>query len=70
MDPLATPDKARLTLTIIEAARVLGIGRGSCYALARSGRLPTVRLGRRLLVPRKALEAMVEVSPPAGGASR
>jgi excisionase family DNA binding protein len=50
-----------LTLSIEEAAELLGIGRSSAYEAARNGQLPTIRLGRRLLVPRPKLEAMLGV---------
>jgi excisionase family DNA binding protein len=36
-----------LLLTVPEAARHLGIAKGLAYAMARDGRLPTVRLGKR-----------------------
>jgi len=49
----------RLTLTVEEAAHLLGISRGLAYELARSGKLPVIRLGRRLLIPRIALERML-----------
>lgn len=49
----------RLTLTVEEAAHLLGISRGLAYELARSGKLPVIRLGRRLLIPRVALERML-----------
>ena len=49
----------RLTYTIEEAARVLGIGRSSAYQAARTGEIPVVRIGRRLLVPVGALESML-----------
>lgn len=49
----------RRTLTVEEAARALGIGRSAAYAAARSGELPTVKIGRRLLVPRAALDRML-----------
>ena len=48
-----------LTITVEEAARLLGVSRGSAYEAARRGELPTIRLGRRLLVPRHHLEAMI-----------
>jgi excisionase family DNA binding protein len=48
---------SRRTLTIDEAARELGIGRSSAYAAARAGELPALRIGRRLVIPRSALEA-------------
>ena len=49
-----------LTLTVPEAAELLGISRGTAYEAARTGELPTVRLGRRLLVPRARLEALLD----------
>ena len=53
----------RLTLTVDEAATALGIGRGLAYEAVRRGEIPTIQLGRRLLVPRVALERLL-----AGGA--
>jgi excisionase family DNA binding protein len=47
-------------LTIEEAAQLLRIGRNSAYEAARRGQIPTVRIGRRLLVPRAALERVLE----------
>lgn len=49
----------RLTYTVEEAARLLGVSRGTAYEAARRGELPTVRLGRRLLVPRARLEDLL-----------
>lgn len=45
--------------TIDQAGRRLGISRGHAYALARNGGLPTIRLGKRLLVPKRALEKLL-----------
>jgi excisionase family DNA binding protein len=42
-------------LTVEEAAKLLGISRGLAYEAARRGEIPTIRLGRRLLVPRAKL---------------
>ena len=50
----------RLTLTVEEAASLLGISRGLAYELARTGKLPVIRLGRRLLVSRSRLKNMVD----------
>ena len=61
--PFVSTDRmepTRLTLSVEEAASVLGIGRGLAYEMARRGALPTIRFGRRLLVPRARLEAMLE----------
>lgn len=54
----------KLTLTVEEAAEALGIGRSLAYKMARDGRLPTVRLGRRLLVPVSRLEEMLRGEIP------
>lgn len=55
-----TSKSERLTLTVEEAARFLGISRGLAYEMARCGKLPVVRFGRRLLVSRRALERMLD----------
>jgi excisionase family DNA binding protein len=49
----------RLVLTIAEAAEVLGISRAFAYELCARGELPVIRLGRRRLVPKQALLALV-----------
>ncbi len=51
-----SPD--RQTLTIEEVAAALGIDRSTAYALAKADRLPApvIRLGRRMVVGRAALE--------------
>jgi excisionase family DNA binding protein len=50
----------RLVITVEEAAQLLGIGRDLAYRLARTGEFPSLRLGRRLVVPRAALQAWLE----------
>ena len=50
----------RQTLSICEAGKVLGIGRSAAYEAARTGELPTIKIGRRLLVPIVALERRLE----------
>ncbi len=49
----------KLLVSVREAARALGIGRDSAYGLIREGRLPALRIGRRILVPLAALEGWV-----------
>lgn len=48
-----------LVLTVAEAARLLCISRNLAYELVRQGRLPHVRLGRRVLIPRFGLEQWI-----------
>ena len=50
----------RRTATIVEVAKVLGIGRNQAYEAARRGEIPSIRIGKRLLVPLAALERMLE----------
>lgn len=56
---LSRPD--RRTITVEEAARMLGIGRGYAYELARRDELPgCIRLGARLVVSRSVVERLLE----------
>lgn len=54
-------------LTVPEAARWLRIGRNSAYEAAKRGELLAVRIGRRLLVPRAALERFTTAPGAAAG---
>lgn len=56
----------RLTITVPEAGEVLGIGRAAAYAAADSGDIPTLRVGRRLIVPVARLRAMLGETEPVG----
>lgn len=42
--------KRRLTMTVEEAAEIVGISRTSAYLCAARGELPTCRFGRRVVV--------------------
>jgi len=53
----------RLVLTVAEAGEMLGISRAFAYELVARGELPVVRLGRRRLVPRRALLALIDPDP-------
>jgi len=48
-----------LTFTVEETAKLLRISRNTAYNLVREGRLPVLRLGRRLLVPKKGLDNLL-----------
>lgn len=50
----------RLTYTVDEAAQLLGISRNSAYEAARRGEIPTIRVGRRTLVPRSRLDELLD----------
>ena len=45
----------RHTFTVREAAQVLGIGRDATYAAVQAGTIPSIRVGRRVVIPREAI---------------
>ncbi|TMC02074.1 MAG: helix-turn-helix domain-containing protein [Chloroflexi bacterium] len=49
---MGLPDGERLTLKVEEAAGLLGIGREKTRLLCNSGVIPSLRLGRRLVIPK------------------
>ena len=49
----------RRVVTVNEAAVMLRISRGAAYEAARRKEIPTIRIGRRVLVPLAALERML-----------
>jgi len=53
----AVPLAERIALSVEEAGMLLGISRDLTYDLVARGDLPSVKLGRRLVVPRRSLEA-------------
>ena len=50
---------APICVTPEEAGKVLGIGRTFVYELLATGKLESIKLGRRRLIPREALERLV-----------
>ena len=54
----------RLTITVEEAAKQLGIGRQLAYDKVKTGEIPVLKIGRRLLVPRAALEKLLNEPKP------
>ena len=53
-----------LVMSVEAAAKALHISRNLAYEAARDGRLPCIRIGRRLLVSRRALEKLLEEPQP------
>ena len=62
-DPLVHP-----TISVPEAGRLLGLSRASAYAAAKRGEIPTIPIGRRLLVPTAPFLAMLGLIPRKGAA--
>jgi excisionase family DNA binding protein len=53
------------TMTIPEAAKLLGISRSAAYRAVARGEIPTIRIGRRLLVPTAKLYQLLGWLPEA-----
>lgn len=50
---------AQATLSPLEVAKMLGIGERQAREFIKSGQLYSFRVGRRILVPRRAVEALL-----------
>jgi len=46
--------------TVEQVAKLLSISRGSAYEGVRTGQIPSIRVGRTIRIPRRALERMME----------
>ena len=59
-DPtMSVAEDARLAYTVEEVRQLLGLGRQAVYRAVNSGEIPSVRIGKRILVPKAALEALL-----------
>ena len=52
-------DSGKLALSVPEVAELLRISRAFAYELVARRELPALRLGRRLVVSRQAIEALL-----------
>jgi len=54
----------KLTYSVEEAAKLLGIGRNLCYEKVKTGEIPVLKIGRRLLIPKVALDKLLSEPRP------
>ena len=54
----------KLTMTVEETALALGLSRNSCYQAVDTGAIPSIRIGKRILIPRYALEKLLAGTIP------
>jgi excisionase family DNA binding protein len=54
------PSAERVVYTVPEAGRLLGLSRNGSYEAAKRGEIPTIRIGRRLLVPKGPFHRLIE----------
>jgi excisionase family DNA binding protein len=50
----------RMTYDIVEAGRRLGLGRNGSYEAAKRGEIPTIKIGKRILVPKARFDRMLD----------
>jgi excisionase family DNA binding protein len=53
------PEEDRKTYDVPEAGRLLGISRNAAYDAAKSGQIPTIRIGNRILVPKAKFDRIL-----------
>ena len=52
-------ESSRLVYTVDEAAKMLGLSRNAAYEAVRRDEIPNIKIGRRILIPRSRLDAML-----------
>ena len=58
-----------LVVSVEDAGTALGLGRTSAYAAAKSGAIPAIKVGGKLIVPTAPLRALLGLNPAGGGAT-
>jgi excisionase family DNA binding protein len=56
---LAAPVEDRLVFSVPEAAKLLGVSRSYAYEAIANGDIPAIHIGRRILVPKAALQKLL-----------
>jgi excisionase family DNA binding protein len=56
-------DDLPITLTVADIANVLKISRNNAYALSNSNNFPSIRIGKRIVIPKKAFEEWLNQCP-------
>ena len=59
IQPNLTIETAPDSLTVDEAADLLRIGRVAAYAAVREGTIPSLKFGKRLIVPKEQLRKLL-----------
>jgi excisionase family DNA binding protein len=48
------------TMSVSQAARILGISRTTAYECVRSGELPALKLGGRIVIPAQVIDELLD----------
>ena len=57
-------ESEKLTYDVREVAELLGISRAKVYEAVRTGKLPAIFFGLRILIPKKAFHEMLDSVAP------
>ena len=57
---MANKGPEHLVYSVAEAGKRLGLSRGLMYEAVRTGQIPSIKVGRRILIPRVALDRLLE----------
>lgn len=55
-------DSFKKVYTIEEVAKMLGVSKGTAYECVKTGELPHIKLGRRIVVPIASFEKFLNVT--------
>ena len=58
------------TYSVTDVARIFGVAPSHIWRLCQRGELPSIRLGSRILIPRDAVDQMLEDAGSAGRGRR
>jgi len=59
-ESIISNQEKRLTLTVKETAKLLGISRNGVYEAVRTDQIPSIQFGRRIIIPYKAIIGILE----------
>lgn len=57
-------DNKKLTITVDECAKLLGISRGLCFQMVHEGKIPHLRFNKRILIPKWAIQHLLQEPQP------
>jgi len=54
----------KLTITVDECAKLLGISRGLCFQMVHEGKIRHLRFNKRIVIPKWAIEELLGKQEP------
>ena len=56
---LVRDPQARQVFNVLEVAEILGLGRSATYDAVKNGSIPSVRIGRKIMIPKEGLRRLL-----------